>query len=311
MVEGVTATLALFAIGGYILGLITVNVHLSSIGMSDFGLLRARYVYTGALVIAYILLVCVWVTSWFWLPTVDMPMLLYVLVLLVIGVIPGVIGILSPWADSSDISQQAERPWWSRSPLMFYLVRLVLFYVAIVLGFLTGVSVFILWIVARKNPLAEGQVPNFVEPMFEAWVKWWDDPLQDAERWTWFAFGSIVFLLIFGVFFVIFVKTYYPHIPEMLGGGKPKSAQLLIAPEGQEGARQLGIPMPECTTPDNKAQLSEEVSILFEGVNIYALRLPNNAVIQIDKKLVIGARLMGRSGPLKQSLARAPQSQES
>src|SRR4051794_29796282 len=55
MVDAVTKIVALFAVGTYALGLLTVNLYLYRLGASDFSLIRGRYISIGFLACCFIL----------------------------------------------------------------------------------------------------------------------------------------------------------------------------------------------------------------------------------------------------------------
>jgi hypothetical protein len=161
------------------------------------------------------------------------------------------------------------------------------FYFAMVTAAVAGGSAFFLLIIARIEPLDATQVPIFAQNLVRTYIEPWDADLKDIERWFWFAFVSLIFILAFLMFFVFFVNTIYPQIPDTYGGGKPKFVQLLLASEGLEGYKQLGIPM-----SNSQSQLSKPVSILFEGANTYVLQLPDNRVVQIDKRMIVGSFIL-------------------
>jgi hypothetical protein len=74
----------------------------------------------------------------------------------------------------------------------------------------------------------------------------------------------------------------YPLIPEQFGGGEPKSVQLLIDKEAIAGVEDLGLQI------RTKEGLSEPVSLIYEGSQVYVLRTNERVVIQVRKELVSG-----------------------
>jgi hypothetical protein len=107
MVEDITTTLALFAICSYVLGLVTVNIYLSRTGLSDFGLLQARYVSTGALVISYIVLTMVWMVLIIWAWNSGFPLWQEVTLSVIIAPVPA--ALLSPLFR--DMLREIRRLW--------------------------------------------------------------------------------------------------------------------------------------------------------------------------------------------------------
>jgi hypothetical protein len=146
----------------------------------------------------------------------------------------------------------------------------------------------------EKKPLSVEHVPVFAQYFVRHVVKPLDQKLIGSERWLWFTFASLILLLTFVAFVLLFVRVVYPRIPEMIGGGEPKQVQLLITEKALAGAQQLGISMDTATPRPSGTQtlLSEPVSMIFEGTNTYAVQLADAQIVQIDKQLVVGMRIV-------------------
>ena len=96
----------------------------------------------------------------------------------------------------------------------------------------------------------------------------------------------LVATLFFILFLALFAQYIFPVVPEQFGGGKPKQIRILFEKDSLPGAEQIGIPI----TPNK--QVSEPVNLLFEGTDSYILRLPNNQVVQIDRKATQGIQVV-------------------
>jgi hypothetical protein len=86
-------------------------------------------------------------------------------------------------------------------------------------------------------------------------------------------------------YIALFGQFVYPTIPEQIGGGRPRPAQLLFASGGIPAARELGIAV------SADAPLSPPLELLWEGEDSLAIGLPGadgRAVVQIANSLVDG-----------------------
>jgi hypothetical protein len=93
--------------------------------------------------------------------------------------------------------------------------------------------------------------------------------------------GAMLFLAYIG----LFGQYFYPTLPEQLGGGRPRMAQILVSGDAVPAVRELGLDVTE------DAPLSPPVSLLWEGEESYVIRLPrphHGAVVQIARGLVDG-----------------------
>ena len=98
------------------------------------------------------------------------------------------------------------------------------------------------------------------------------------------AFIIVGTLLVFA-YSGLFGQRFYPVLPEQLGGGQPRPAQLLIAPDAVAALNRLGIPV----SADDL--LTPPVELLWEREQGYVIRLPDSerrSVIKIDQALVDG-----------------------
>jgi hypothetical protein len=83
----------------------------------------------------------------------------------------------------------------------------------------------------------------------------------------------------------LFGQYFYPTMPEQLGGGRPRVAQILVSGDAVPAVRELGLDVTE------DAPLSPPVELLWEGEESYVICLPrphHAAVVQIARGLVGG-----------------------
>jgi len=80
----------------------------------------------------------------------------------------------------------------------------------------------------------------------------------------------------------LFMIFAYPRIPSQFGGGRPEEVQLIIEGDKTASIKQLGIPIPVGST------ITEPVQLLYQGSEVYILRLRDQRVVQIDKRLAPG-----------------------
>jgi hypothetical protein len=79
-----------------------------------------------------------------------------------------------------------------------------------------------------------------------------------------------------------FMSLAYSRIPEQYGGGRPREIRLLVAKEDKQGLEELEIAF------SGKGQLSDPVTLLYEGEEQYILRSRNGHVVRVKKDLVVG-----------------------
>lgn len=94
---------------------------------------------------------------------------------------------------------------------------------------------------------------------------------------------TVVILLL--IYLTIFGDRFYAYFPEQMGGGRPRTAQMVIAASAIPAAQQLGFAVGDDDT------VSEPVELLWVGEENYVVRLPppnGRAVVQIARGLVDG-----------------------
>ena len=106
-------------------------------------------------------------------------------------------------------------------------------------------------------------------------------PNEIVETMIFAVAGVVLFLAYIG----LFGQYFYPTLPEQLGGGRTRVAQILVSGDAVPAVRELGLNVTE------DAPLSPPVHLLWEGEESYVIRLPRphqGAVVQIARGLVGG-----------------------
>lgn len=255
----------------YVVGFLTTNAYLYVLGVADFSLLRTRFILTGVLAIiplAPALLGGVYAAvdmqvhrgehgltrrAYLWiLADIVLPFLFYLFLFAVVA--------------ENDLYTSA------RLAALLSLICAVL-----VLAILFTVAIYrasgrrpLSYLAQRKQPVN-----------YEHFRSKFGVPDAVVEGMVCALVGLVLFLLYLG----LFGQFFYPLVPEQMGGGRPRSAQLLIAGDGIEAAQELGLPV------SVEAPLSPAVQLLWEGENSYVVRLPapnQRSVVQLARGLVAG-----------------------
>jgi hypothetical protein len=255
----------------YATGLLTVNAYLYQLGISEFDLLKAKYIYTGALVLSPIVFCTL--APFFavhmyrserakksdpspksriskflnpnpgpagaWQQAVVWPTIPYVVFL----------GVAVAMDD-----MRAE-----------YLWKVLIFYIASLMTGIMAYGTFAL--LTERNPIKR-------------------DPSKPPPSRI-IAFGGVLFFVgYFAWYLNLFTKNVYPRIPEQFGGGRPRLVQLLVKKEMLEEAKQLGFPA------SKDRSLSEPVWLLFEDKDVYVLRTPDSRVVQLNRDVFRGLEVL-------------------
>jgi hypothetical protein len=78
----------------------------------------------------------------------------------------------------------------------------------------------------------------------------------------------------------VFMQFVYPTIPAQFGGGRPQTVRILFSPDASHGLKEIGMPL-----EPRKDYLSVPVELVHEANNAYVVRLPDQRIMRIDKKL--------------------------
>jgi hypothetical protein len=267
LVRGVAAIAAVF----YVVGFLTTNAYLYQLGVSDFSLLRTRFILTGVLALAPLVLALImgvyaaldatafvgeaWGRRKAYLSVlgdIAIPFVLYFVLFFVV-------------AENGVVASAR------------YAGALTVLCAAIVLMCMASLSFY------RKSGRRPLQRVFYrgERVAFARFNERYGIPETAVETLVFVVGATILFLAYIG----LFGQVFYPIIPEQLGGGKPRTVQLLVAADAVPAARELGIEVSE-ETP-----LSPPLQLLWEGEETYAIRLPRphqRAVVQIDRALIDG-----------------------
>lgn len=260
--------LAIKLLGGlvallYVTGVVTVNTYLYKLGVSNFDLLKPRFVFTGAIVIMSIVgtYLCVFqatkglhaiINSF--RNTISGTMnhwtdhFTYCL-LLIIG--PFVwFSILTTW---NSWALTKHNVWHS---LSFYALAL-----------LVGGPAHLAIAICRGKPEKERE-------------------MEDAK---WFiALTAALFSVIVSASFITkFATEIYPRVPEQFGGGRPQTVKILLDKQFETPIGTLGIQF------EDEQGLSKPVKVLFDGENTLVIEGPRNEIIQLDKHITKALLVMG------------------
>jgi hypothetical protein len=275
-----------FVVGAlYVTGILAINTYLYSLGIADFSLLEARYVYTGFLALAPILLSTLapalgmhyfrfirnfkvdistpsfdnifmsfstsWMMRWIWL---------------LAGILlPFILLLFFTTKDAENIIDAVA------SALWMYL----LCYGAGMFGTMTY---------AAFLPESEGQ--RLMETIFP--YSRTKNPSTQSKLSVGNAPPNLITAFALALFCVGYFAGYLSEfddriltkVPEQFGGAKPHQAQLLFQKEAVDGAGELGIKIP------NEKTLSEKLTVLFESESIIVIRLSEGRIIQLSKEML-------------------------
>lgn len=85
--------------------------------------------------------------------------------------------------------------------------------------------------------------------------------------------------------FALYGRTVYPEIPTRFGGGEPRLIQLVFSDVNAKTARALDLPFVSPT-----GNISQPVCLLFEGDDVYLISLQPGLNVRLDKSIVVGVR---------------------
>jgi hypothetical protein len=278
--ESWSKMMALLGILSYVVGLLGVNMYLYQLGVSDFSLWKPRFILTGflALLLSVLGFVCPFLGAWYMFFGNEAR----VKTRQVLTNNRIKIFLLRAFCSINFWSREFWKRWWIG--LIFFLAPLIVFSFFAWTGgsntpWTIGLSMYASSLsvgILGAAIVYGGRIENRkVTPKLE--------PLYRAGRT---GLSCVFATLFFILFLALFAQYVFPVLPEQFGGGKPKQIRILFEKDSLLGAEQIGIPiMP------NK-QVSEPVNLLFEGTDSYILRLPNNQVVQIDRKATQGIQVV-------------------
>jgi hypothetical protein len=283
--ERLTKLGAMFLATLYVTGLLTTNTYLYQLGLSDFSLLRARYIYTGTITLlpifvstiapvsgVYLLWLTIFQLEPHKLVSSTLLLLASFFTLLVFILLP--ILLFLPFLDWDVDGQYAVLaidlgsgdPGLTRRGAQLNKLELS------IRELIAGIELYI-------YAALLGAMGAFIIFLFGTE---WETRMM---RTVLLFFVAIFFVGYWGVYLSKFTESIFPVIPEQFGGGTPREARLLFAKKEIQGVKELGIKIPK-----GKSR-SSTVKLLHDGEQLYVLQLPNGRVIGINKALVQGIEI--------------------
>jgi hypothetical protein len=254
-VEQVGKFIAGLAIALYILGLLSVNGYLLGLGVSDFSLVRARFIYTGSLEILTL-------AFGYFLPIVTYKKVRHLYRTIPPSLRSWRLHLFGPVFIACSIV----------IPVLFISLAL-----SVGTDSLKGSEVFYGFCIVNAGLItgifAAIQLNRIGETRHR----------QAFERNTAMAL-AIVSLCAIGVLYAwVFMYLAYPRIPVQFGGGRPQDTRLLLTEEALDGAKELGLPIA------GTSRLTDQVKLMYEGSDSYVIRLDNGSIVQLKRNLIAGS----------------------
>jgi hypothetical protein len=275
-IDNVSRLLVGLSLGLYILGLLSVNAYLLSLGVSDFTLVRVRFIYTGAFIMSFATTSLVIPVTFFFLmswwyglirsKTLDVRIWHYVAITMVslMGFLltPALFASILDFVDADSRALSGFQPAFNQYILA---LALGLGYLVVLRGLVKAS-----WL-ASMLPTLPGAA------RLRRNLAWTSPPLARISFRAYAVFSLIILSAIY-VFF--FMKNIYPLVPVQFGGGRPSTVQLLFDHGAVAGAKELGVPF------SSQSDVSAPVQLAYEGSNSYVIRLPQGTIVQLDKDIV-------------------------
>ena len=279
LAETAARTAGALGLLAYVIGLLTVNSYLITLGVSDFSLLKPRFVYAGILV-----LVSLAITSAFW------------------ALAEAFVGayLKRVWRDRPRGGEEPQKSAESRDgeATLHYVRRRIERSVRAILwwGQFVAIIAFGLWMAAFTPfaifGLAMGSGDSWADTR-RALALWaggvilarvtmgaWNEFATSTPRireWP----AAMIFLATYSfVFIFLFGRFIYPAVPEQFGGAKAKPARLVVEPTAVAGLAKVGVPFPR------NEPVSACIDILFVADDTYVLRAATGDVLQVGRSVV-------------------------
>ena len=270
-IELITKSAAVALAVCYLVGLLVVNIYLWSLGISEFSLLKVRFVYTGAVVL-------IWLSA---------SLILSVLAVLI-----------------ASVSKEAEveHVWVRRLQRLMYrrdaqLVADIILWVGafsypLWLGnrVLSGAYLPIHWPLIRVLLPTYGRLLLVVAclillaSVMNGLVDRFLFIATRNDRRMYLAVLTFSTLLAFFGYVRSFSHRIYPVLPEQAGGGKPRDVQIVFSPDHASIMKSLGIPVCE------PLGISSRVRLMFDSDNGVVVE-SRGKIVQLRKEMVDGIRI--------------------
>jgi hypothetical protein len=277
--ESFTKSAGVLAIVAYASGLVVVNAYLLPYGVSDFNLFRARFVFTGLLVVASLVI------------ATACPLAAFQLVK---AVVP---------RSNARWSIRATQPAGARSRVGFYAIRInqvvvacmflaapvVLFGVAFRQDMSGGLSLYLfaavsggLILLALAFARGTGKAVGGKRRVLKSRAR------EQLSYPDWIMYGLLAFFFIpyLYLFATYFAGDVYPQVPEQMGGGRARLAQLLMEHDSVAGVVELGVPMSQ-----SESDTTARLFLIFRGEDYYLVEDPDaGALFVLQSDIISGLR---------------------
>lgn len=294
----------------YITGLLTVNTYLYQLGVSDFSVLRPRFIYIGWWVFTFITVSFIPVVFLLalWLPMTQSlvlnrkpfnrlaqsrhrRMFLFASFVITTVLYYGAIQWILRYARRINVPQRRNIiTLLVGHPYLEAILLIILIYIIS-----TSFILLIVQLMPLRNNVTQIVQASSAEILIVQLVK---------------IFVILCFLITSLYLYIsYFAQNFYPAIPEVYGGGRYREAQILFKSDSVTGIKQLNIPFsslnggiqssPTVTTTAiiTDTLLSERLVLLFEGTDIYVIRLESGEIVQIKKDTVAAIKYMLQPRP--------------
>lgn len=233
----------------YIFGIIGLNYYLWSFGVSEFSLLKTRFLFSGTLLILPILItfasiqIASYQLEFPYSTAIKVANFCFWMVLPIIFVI-----VLGLGNDQLGILERACN-------------GVTLWFVSILVGtFGFGVLASSM----LNLPIPKTSIPASI------------------ARLLWTVVYGIAFCLTFAWYLSKFSSEIYPFVPQQFGGAQPVEISFLLGKDAIDLTQSIGLQ----TEPGKK--LTVKVSLLFELSDSYLIKIQNGQIIELDKDIVKG-----------------------
>ncbi|MEH1839309.1 MAG: hypothetical protein V7L20_11175 [Nostoc sp.] len=267
--ETIVKIFTVLAVLCYLVGILTVNDYLYSLGISDFSSLKPRFIYTGVLVLFSI----------FSNLTFSIIVFMYRFKYKVESI--------------KDLK-------FERISLRFLWQIL---FSSLVGSLFFAVVYFVLFsFLFHFDPPEPSSIKTTIKDIFEVWfwgsivcvcpgiILFFNTSIINSQaRFSILLFLGFLFIIVFSYYLTSFGYYVYPLIPEQYGGGKPKEVKIFFKEDISKEIEKIGI-----NTQVNTD--TQKIKLLFEGDKNYILKIEETKkkteIVQINKDDVRGIRFV-------------------
>lgn len=240
--EHLIQVIAIVTAGLYLIGLITVNVYLFRMGITDFEILRFRYILTGAMIVGVIVI------------------MLLLIALVSLGIRETILRLNNEGDDYSAARRRAIKAQMG----------------IVVLLLISGLYLAYHHYVSFNLPFFDALIWFVFAPLGGTFILVWllMEALPEGSRKRPGITGSIIgsfvtSLFMLGVTVDFVANTIYASVPQQFGGGRPQTVQILVNPNMAQSVSQL---LPSIFHSSPQPGQSEPVDLIWENDDYYIVR---------------------------------------